>query len=160
MYGEKIRQLRKKAGLNQAELAEKVGISRPNISFWEHSMFPPLEAIFKVCKALNVNIGEFFGDQQNPAGETVSEEARMLDQSMQILDSETRSDLFEIFNNLVQKYLKCRLSDSQIESEIARHSNKNTHEIQQKLAEVSEKMQQIYSKDLKWDTLGVRFYTD
>jgi len=60
MYGQKIKTLRKAAKLNQADLAEMTGVSRPNVSFWEKAEFPPLEAVAKICNALEIDLSDFF----------------------------------------------------------------------------------------------------
>ncbi|MCP4138449.1 MAG: helix-turn-helix transcriptional regulator [bacterium] len=105
IYGERIRQLRKEAGLNQADLAEKTGVSRPNISFWEKSAFPPLEAIFKVCSALGIDLWEFFVDKKTMAKElSIPEEYVGFFRDMMEFDDETRKDLLEIFSLILQKY--------------------------------------------------------
>ena len=41
--GQKIRELRKKAGLTQQQVAEKMGVQSPTISQWETGRFIPRE---------------------------------------------------------------------------------------------------------------------
>lgn len=71
MFGQKIKEIRKAAKLNQADLAEITGVSRPNVSFWEKAEYPPLEAIVKICNALKIDLSDFFdtGDhRENKSG--------------------------------------------------------------------------------------------
>ena len=103
MYGERLKFLRKKASLSQADLADKTGVARPNISFWENSDFPPLEAIDKVCRALGLETWEFFIDDNELAqkhgipggfGDLMREIAS--------LDAETREQLRALFSMMVR----------------------------------------------------------
>lgn len=50
----KIRELRKAAGLTQAELAKKVNVDQSAISHWERGVYPPLKKYRKaISKALH-----------------------------------------------------------------------------------------------------------
>lgn len=54
--GERIRQARKSAGLTQAELAHKLGISAAGIAQWENDLRnPKIETIKKIADALGVD---------------------------------------------------------------------------------------------------------
>ena len=44
MYSLFIKELRKKAGLTQGELAEKTGVSRSAVYDWESGKYPPTDA--------------------------------------------------------------------------------------------------------------------
>lgn len=107
MYGKRIRELRKNADINQAELAEKVGVSRPNISFWENAEYPPLEAIYKICKVFEIEIWQFFVDNIK-LGRIFNIPSEYIDllQETQKLNPELSSDLFEIFKTILSKYQK------------------------------------------------------
>ncbi len=59
-YGERLKKIRKCAKLNQDELARNLNTKQGNISFWEKSTYPPLDAIEKICESLNVPLCEFF----------------------------------------------------------------------------------------------------
>jgi len=62
MYGEKIKQIRKKAKLSQEELSEKTGYAQTSISSWEKQAYPPLDFVDKVLKILKpgMKLWEFF----------------------------------------------------------------------------------------------------
>ena len=54
-----IRQLRKKAGLTQEQLAEKIGTTAQNISQYERNIRnPKIETVFRIAKALGCNIAD------------------------------------------------------------------------------------------------------
>ena len=107
MYGKRIRELRKKAGLSQAELAELTGVSRPNISFWEKAAYPPLEAIDRVCHALEMETWSFFIDEEFLAIKlNLPKKYIALLQMLATLDDEMGDDLYEIFETILVKYQK------------------------------------------------------
>lgn len=58
----KIEELRRKAGLTQAELARKSGVSRPVISKIEDGEIGSVmgRAFIKLAEALGVSVGELF----------------------------------------------------------------------------------------------------
>ena len=57
--GKKIMELRKKSGLSQEELAEKVGVARQTISKWElGETSPDLKQSKELSKILNVSLDE------------------------------------------------------------------------------------------------------
>ena len=59
MLGENILKLRKKSGLSQEQLGEKVNVTRQTISNWElNETTPNQEQLKLLSKALNVSIDE------------------------------------------------------------------------------------------------------
>lgn len=57
--GENIKKLRKKLHMTQNELAEKAGISRVTIGFYERGdQEPPASRLIQICNALNVTPNE------------------------------------------------------------------------------------------------------
>ena len=55
--GERIRQARKSAGMTQAELAHKLGISAAGIAQWENDLRnPKIETLRKLADALGVTV--------------------------------------------------------------------------------------------------------
>lgn len=62
-FGKKVRDERAKLGLSQEELASRAGVHRTYIGMIERAEKNiTLENIQKVCKALNLRIGDFFVD--------------------------------------------------------------------------------------------------
>ena len=75
-YGEMIRRRRTALGMNQADLAERVGVSRNTVAGWEtnHSR-PDLNTLPKLCAALKMSLNTFFGTERK----RTAEEAHVLD---------------------------------------------------------------------------------
>ena len=69
-YGELIRRRRTALGLNQAELAERVGVSRNTVAGWEtnHSR-PDLGTLPTLCRALRISLNAFFGLERKRTAE-------------------------------------------------------------------------------------------
>jgi transcriptional regulator with XRE-family HTH domain len=61
--GEKVRELREKSGRTLQEMADRTGYSSALLSQIEnHMVSPPLGALIKIARALDVKVGAFFGD--------------------------------------------------------------------------------------------------
>ncbi len=66
-FGNRLYQLRKKAGLSQAQLGEKVGVSNKAVSKWENGQAKPgLDIVHKLADVLSVSVDELLN---MPAGE-------------------------------------------------------------------------------------------
>ncbi len=62
--GEKIRELREKRGLSLQDMANRTGYTSALLSQAEnHLISPPLGALIKIAKALEVKVGTFFGEE-------------------------------------------------------------------------------------------------
>lgn len=58
-FGSMIAELRKKQGMTQAELAEKLGITDKAVSKWERDLsFPDVNIILKLAEIFNVTVDE------------------------------------------------------------------------------------------------------
>lgn len=59
MIGENIRAARKKAGVSQKELAERLQVHQKDISRWENGAhIPTVEMLIKICRELNASADE------------------------------------------------------------------------------------------------------
>ncbi len=69
-YGAIIRQRRTALGMNQAELAALVGVSRNTVAGWEtnHSR-PDLGTLPALCSALKISLNRFFGQERKRTAE-------------------------------------------------------------------------------------------
>ena len=58
--GEKIKKIRKMAGMTQEELAEKMNVSRQTISKWEKEISSPdLESAIVLCELFVISLDDF-----------------------------------------------------------------------------------------------------
>lgn len=75
-FGERIRNRRVALGYSQAQLAERVGVSRNTVAGWEtdHSR-PDLSTLPALCTALKMSLNAFFGVERRRS----AEEARVLE---------------------------------------------------------------------------------
>lgn len=62
--GEKIRELREKKGFSLQDMANRTGYTSALLSQVEnHLISPPLGALIKIAKSLEVKVGTFFGEE-------------------------------------------------------------------------------------------------
>jgi transcriptional regulator with XRE-family HTH domain len=137
MYGKKIKQLRKNVGLNQADLARMVGVSRPNISFWENAQYPPLEAIVKICKVFGIEVWRFFADDSFDAQvKNLSEKYSDLQREILQLSNEEYEDLMNIVAMYIKKHTPRYTSgtDLKIEPQTIEACNDPDAELQKRQA--------------------------
>jgi len=77
LVGQRIRQLRKDRCLTQAELASKVGVQQSDLCRMETGEYKvSLEALFKILKIFEMNVGEFF--HEAPPGQLTTGEADLV----------------------------------------------------------------------------------
>ena len=62
-FGDKLILLRKKKGMNQEELAEKLGVSRQSVSKWEsNNSYPETDKIVQICNIFNCSMDDLIND--------------------------------------------------------------------------------------------------
>ncbi len=63
-FGDKLLGLRKKNGLSQEELAEKLGVSRQSVSKWEsNNAYPETDKIVQICNIFNCSMDDLINDE-------------------------------------------------------------------------------------------------
>lgn len=66
MLSEKIKSMRKKAGMSQEKLAEKIGVSRQAITKWEtNAGTPDIENLVAISSLFNVSVDELLSNEIN-----------------------------------------------------------------------------------------------
>lgn len=64
MLSERIRDLRRRQGLSQEQLAEKVGVSRQAVSKWEGGLsVPEMDKLLALCDCFGVTMDELTRDE-------------------------------------------------------------------------------------------------
>ena len=77
MLSERIYKFRRKSGLSQEQLAEKIGVSRQAISKWESgTSTPELEKLLTLCECFNITLDELVKNEVSAEGK--NEESQKL----------------------------------------------------------------------------------
>lgn len=69
-FSERLKDLRKQAGLTQVDVAEKLGISQPAYASWERGVKKPTQDnLVKIAKILNVSVDYLVGISKEKSDE-------------------------------------------------------------------------------------------
>ena len=69
-FSERLKDLRKQAGLTQVDVAEELGISQPAYASWERgSKKPTQENLVKIAQILNVSVDYLLGNSEEKVDE-------------------------------------------------------------------------------------------
>ena len=69
-FSERLKKLRKEAGLTQVDVAEKLGISQPAYASWERGVKKPTqENLVKIAQVLNVSVDYLVGNSEEKSDE-------------------------------------------------------------------------------------------
>ena len=69
-FSERLKDLRKQAGLTQVGVAEKLGISQPAYASWERGVKKPTQDnLVKIAQTLNVSVGYLVGNSEEKIDE-------------------------------------------------------------------------------------------
>lgn len=68
-FGENLKSVRRKAGMSQERLAEKIGVSRQAVTKWETGAgIPDIENIMAISALFSISIDQLFSKDGDPAG--------------------------------------------------------------------------------------------
>lgn len=91
--GQRIRAHRLERQVTQTELARQIGMQQSDLSRMEKGEYRvSLDALFKIMGALELSLGDFFGDLASKG--LTSEESRLL-QSFRALPEEAQDEVLE-----------------------------------------------------------------
>lgn len=105
-----VKELRKKAGIQQKELAISIGVSRPTVSEWESNKKDPSgERLKKLADFFGVDelmiLGKGVIDlSQEPPDQPKTEEARLLSYGVDQMPKEQREQALKIFKTVFTQY--------------------------------------------------------
>ena len=107
-----VKELRKKAGIQQKELAISIGVSRPTVSEWESGKKDPSgERLKKLAEFFGVDelmiLGKGIVDitqPQEPPDQPKTEEARILAKGIDKLPREQREQALAVIRAMFAKY--------------------------------------------------------
>ena len=88
-FSERLKDLRKQAGLTQVDVAEKLGISQPAYASWERGVKKPTqENLVKIAQVLNVSVDYLVGNSEEKSDELDNIELLFRMNSKGLTDSE------------------------------------------------------------------------
>ena len=105
-----VKELRKKAGIQQKELAIIIGVSRPTVSEWESNKKDPSgERLKKLADYFGVDelmvLGKGVVDlSAEPPDQPQTEEARLLSYGVDKMPKEQREQALKIFQTVFTQY--------------------------------------------------------
>ena len=103
---QRIRFLRKKKGLNQGALAEKVGINPSHLSRLENGKYQPsVDALQKIAEALEVSVDFLLSDDDSGELE-VKIENKSLSERLRLIDTLDEADqqaLIQVIDSMLTK---------------------------------------------------------
>lgn len=98
--GQKIKEYRKKSGLTQEELAERIGLSTSYYSAIEQGMsFPRLENLIAIINGIGASADQIFADVIDNACETRASE---LSESIKDLSIEEKRRILNVVETMVR----------------------------------------------------------
>ncbi len=101
--GEKIKRFRKKRGLTQEQLAEKIDISSRNLSNIEvGGSFPKTETLENLLNALNISTEELFANDHIKSKEELMEQINFYIDSAKD-DRKTLEKIYKILRDLIEE---------------------------------------------------------
>lgn len=123
VFSKRLRALREEKQLSQDALAEKLGISRGSISFYENgTRTPDIEVFCRIASFFNVSLNYLMGlaNAGKPENEEISEQIGLSDKAIDILKSKKNSNLPLFVNSLIEhpKVEKLALKFSRLKNDI------------------------------------------
>ena len=103
-FGDKLIQLRKKNGLSQEELAEKLGVSRQSVSKWEsNNTYPETDKIIQIANLFDCSMDDLINDKITDVESTLRKNKNNI---QNVWDS-----LLEFITDTVNMFSKMKFKD-------------------------------------------------
>lgn len=129
--GQRIQQARKKAGLSQKQLGEKLGLSASMIGQWENDLRnPKYETCRRIADALGINILYLLTSEEMDRG------------ILELIKADYDSD-DAFYKDFIEKRVSLMLLDSEIDQRLVRAYGSLNDEGQQKAVERVEELTEI-----------------
>lgn len=108
-FSERLKKLRKDAGLTQVDVAEKLGISQPAYASWERGIKKPTqENLVKLSKILYVSVDYLLGNTENKQTSDVLENIELL---FRMNSSKLTNEDKKIFRREIIDFMEKRKKD-------------------------------------------------
>ena len=105
-FGERLAALRKRAGLTQTELAERLGVTQRVITYYENeSDWPPVHLLPKVAKVFDITVDELMSAEDVQVSEPQPVNKRLLKRlgAVEKLPAQDQKMVLRLINTLAAK---------------------------------------------------------
>lgn len=100
-----IRKYRKKQGMTQAEMAERLGVTPPAVNKWENGVTQPdIMLLAPIARCLDITLETLLSFHVEPTEEEINEIVREIDEKF---DCESFDEVFQYAKSLIQQYPNC-----------------------------------------------------
>ncbi|MDE5620243.1 MAG: helix-turn-helix transcriptional regulator [Ruminococcus sp.] len=107
-FSENLTKYRKRSGLTQGQLAQKINVTPQAVSKWENGSFPDSELIPIIAKTLGISIDVLFGVVEERAEPDL--EQMLMDKIRQTPEKERADLIMKLFYSMMSAYNQYRLS--------------------------------------------------
>ena len=105
--GQRIAAAREQAGISQAQLAERLGVTQPTVAYWERKAVNiHSDVLTKIARALNVSTDEVLGTKTPRASAKPVGKARKVFDSVSRLPRRQQEKIVEVVEAMVEKHGK------------------------------------------------------
>lgn len=103
--GSRIKAERKRAGMTQAALAKKIGVSFQTVAQWENNLRnPKFETVSRIADALGVSVFDFYQKlpHLNPCGNPAEKTPNEISEAYKLLNGKGRQEALKRIKELIQ----------------------------------------------------------
>ncbi len=134
--GEKIKQARKKAGLTQKKLGEKLGVSAAMVAQYEKGVRnPKWETLRSIATALNVETSSLLGDWDNYSP---SEMARTMSETLTTMAESSNQAISESMNEAINAMSAMAKDEKELLSDYRNLNSYGKEEARKRVNELTE----------------------
>lgn len=108
MYGSRLKYYINRSGMTQQYVANQAEIPESSLSNFIRQEYPPLDAVVKVCAALDVPLNVFFSDPENTKNIALDEKEYKLLSLFKKLPIELQTDAIIQLNVFVNAWIAGR----------------------------------------------------
>lgn len=110
-FGDKLIKLRKKHGLSQEDLANKLNVSRQSVSKWEsNNTYPETDKIVQICNIFNCSMDDLINDNVTEIEEVERKEKNNLNIALDSLLDFLTKTINMFFRMKASNIIKCFLN--------------------------------------------------
>jgi len=109
--GQRIAEARERAGISQAQLAEKLGTTQPRIAYWERkAVNMRSDVLAKIAQTLKVSTDVLLGRKPPKAGKPIGKAGQLFD-AISKLPRRQQAKVISVLQPFVEKHVNGKSED-------------------------------------------------